>query len=270
MVADVQRRDTVVLKLGGELIEAPDALVRVAAAIARTAARHPCVVVHGGGREIDAELARVGITKRAIDGLRITDEATLEVVLGVLAGRVNTRLVAAVAAAGAAAIGLTGADGQIGLAELAPPYRALDGHDVQLGLVGRPVSAPPPRLVCELTGAGYTPIVASLGITREGQLLNVNADALAAQLSGNLGAARLVVAGTTPGVIDDTGGPIARLDDRGVERLIASGRVSAGMIAKLDACRAARRSGVPDVRIVDGRDTPDFDAARGTAIETAA
>ena len=255
------------LKLGGELLEQPERLRDIATAVATMAAHQPLVVVHGGGREVDAELERLGITRRAVDGLRITDDATLEVVVAILAGRVNTRLVAAVAAAGAAAVGLTGADASIGLAEPAAPYRTADGRSVDLGLVGRPVEAAPPPLLTELCRSGYVPVVASIGATRDGRLLNVNADAMAAQLAINLAATRLVMAGTTPGVIDDAGRPIARLDAAAIEHLVAGGKASAGMVAKLDACRAARRGGVEEVRIVDGRTLTTLET-NGTIIDT--
>src|SRR6185369_14447665 len=96
----------------------------------------PLVVVHGGGKEIDAALATAGIEKRQVDGLRITDQPTLEIVVAVLAGAVNTRLVAALNAAGVAAVGLTGADARIGLAQRAPAHHAVDGRTVDLGRVG--------------------------------------------------------------------------------------------------------------------------------------
>src|SRR6185369_17979927 len=100
----------------------------------------PLVVVHGGGKEIDAALRTAGIEKRQVDGLRITDQPTLEIVVAVLAGAVNTRFVAALNAAGVAAVGLTGADAQCGLAEIAPPHRAVDGRLVDLGRVGVPAA----------------------------------------------------------------------------------------------------------------------------------
>src|SRR5713226_5867033 len=122
-----------VLKFGGELLEDRAHLATVVSAIARVAAAGapvptPIVIVHGGGSEIDAALKVAGIEKRQVDGLRITNEPTLDVVVSVLAGAVNTRLVAALAAAGVAAVGLTGADGRCGLSVAAPPHRAVDGR----------------------------------------------------------------------------------------------------------------------------------------------
>ena len=256
----------VVLKLGGELLEEPTLLNQVAAAIARMAGQHRLVIVHGGGREIDSELANHGIDKRAVDGLRITDEATLGVVVGVLAGRVNTRLVAAAAGAGARAVGLTGADAAIGLVEPAPLYEAVDGRRVDLGFVGRPIGNGRPRLLAELCEGGYVPIVASIGIDEEGQLFNVNADTLAAHLAVRLGASRLVMAGATPGVLDRAGRTIPRLDREALDHLITGCGASAGMIAKLVACRDASLAGVGEVVIVDGRKARYLETTTGTAI----
>ena len=111
----------------------------------------PVVVVHGGGKEIDAALKVAGIEKRQVDGLRITDEATLDVVVAVLAGAVNTRFVAALNTAGVAAVGLTGADAACGLSAAAPPHRAVDGRVVDLGRVGVPERGADMRLLQTLT-----------------------------------------------------------------------------------------------------------------------
>ena len=256
----------VVLKLGGELIDTSEGLDGIATLIAQAAAQRPVVVIHGGGREIDTELARAGLDKRVVDGLRITDQATLDVVVGVLAGRVNTRLVAAVTQAGAPAVGLTGADDRIGLCRRASPYRALDGSTTDLGLVGQPLPTEAPRLLDRLRRAGYTPIVACIGVTQDGQLLNVNADMLAAQLAVNLEVSRLIILGATAGVLDSNGHSLTRLDDADVEQLVASGDITAGMVAKLDACRLASRNGVDSVIIADGRRANDLDLLPGTVI----
>ena len=258
----------VVLKLGGELIDTSEGLDGVATLIAQAATQRPVVVIHGGGREIDTELARAGLDKRVVDGLRITDQATLDVVVGVLAGRVNTRLVAAVTRAGTPAVGLTGADDRIGLCRRASPYRALDGSTADLGLVGQPLPTEAPRLLDRLRRAGYTPIVACIGVTQDGQLLNVNADMLAAQLAVNLEVSRLIILGATAGVLDSNGHSLTRLDDADVEQLVASGDITAGMVAKLDACRLAGRNGVDSVIIADGRRANDLDLLPGTVITT--
>ena len=247
-------RKPVVLKLGGELLERPDDLRRIAAGIAALACRAALVVMHGGGREIDAALAAAGIPKQQVDGLRVTDERTLEVVVAVLAGAINTRLVAALRRAGARPVGLTGADTSVVTVRRAAPIVSVAGPRVDLGLVGSPVTNGTPRLLTDLLARHYVPVVACLGATRHGQLLNVNADTLASHLAADLGARRLVLAGGTPGVLDEAGRTIERLTTRDAARLIRAGTATRGMVAKLEACRAAVRKGVGDVLITDGRD----------------
>jgi acetylglutamate kinase len=254
-----------VLKLGGELLEDVAASRASAAAIVRLAARGPLVVVHGGGRAIDAELEARGLTPRFADGLRITDSATLESVVAVLAGRTNTALVAAIGALGAKAVGLTGADGRIGLAVKAAPLTTVKGDQVDLGLVGDPGDGDV-TLLEDLLGLGYVPVIASVGVAADGTLLNVNADTFAAHLAAALKARRLLVAGTTAGVLDGDGATIDELTATDVDRLTASGTAHSGMLAKLTACRHARKGGVDEVAIVAGRGVEDFDTAVGTRV----
>jgi acetylglutamate kinase len=247
-------RSPVVLKLGGELLEDAARLATVVSAVAAAARQVPLVVVHGGGREIDAALRRAGIEKRQVDGLRITDTATLGVVVSVLAGAVNTRFVAALTAAGARAVGLTGADGGCGRADVAPPHRSVAGDTIDLGEVGIPSDAADLHLIATLVGAGYVPVIASVGLGAEGRLLNVNADTFAGHLAAGLRAARLVVAGTTAGVLDRDGATVAQATPADVVRLIDEGTATAGMVAKLGACAHALAAGAGDVMIIDGRD----------------
>ena len=254
-----------VLKLGGELLEDGSALREAAAAIVRLAAVGSLAVVHGGGRAIDAELRRRGLTPRFADGLRITDEEALDAAIAVLAGATNTRLVAAVNAAGARGVGLTGADARLGLCSRAAPVRTQGGETVDLGLVGEP-AAPDTSIVEDLLAARYVPIVASIGTTADGVLLNVNADTFAAHLAASLRADRLIVAGTTPGVLDGAGRTIARLTRAEVDALTASGAAHSGMVAKLAACSHAVARGVGHVSIVAGRGIADFAEAPGTRL----
>jgi len=239
------------LKLGGELLEEPARLAEIGAVIA--GATQPVVVVHGGGREIDAALKRAGIAKRQVEGLRVTDAATLDVVVEVLAGAVNTRLVAAIVKAGGRAVGLTGADAGLVPVEKAPAHRSVDGTMTDLERVGRPIGAGRPALAADLVAAGYVPVVASIAAGADGLLYNVNADTLAADLAARLGAARLVIAGATPGVLDEKGDTIEALDLASAAALISSGVASAGMIAKLTACRDAINGGVEEVLMVEGK-----------------
>lgn len=256
-----------ILKLGGELLEDDAALGLAAAAIVRTAGRTPLVVVHGGGRAIDGELRSRGLQPRFVDGLRVTDRDTLDVVVSVLAGRSNTALVAAIGAAGGRAVGLTGADARIGLSVRARQARSVSGGEVDLGLVGEPAAADAP-LLGHLVGLGYIPVVCSIGVDRGGALLNVNADTFAAHLAAVLRARALIVAGTTRGVLDADGQSIPELAVEDIESMAASGAAHSGMIAKLVACAQALEAGVGHVSIVTGRSNRDFTEAPGTRIVT--
>ena len=241
-----------VLKLGGELIEAPADRARTADAVAALAKTTTLVVVHGGGKAIDAELARRGIEPVKRDGIRVTDEPTLDTVVAVLAGTANTSLVAALGARGLRAVGLTGADGGLATCERVTGMETVSGAVVDPGLVGRPVGAGNAQLLLDLCSAGYVPVIASIGVLGD-QLLNVNADVMAAHVAAAVGASRLLVAGGTPGVLDGAGKRIESLDAQALDAMVADGTATAGMIAKLLACRTARDAGVGDVRIVDGR-----------------
>jgi acetylglutamate kinase len=254
-----------VLKLGGELLEDAAAVRAAATAIVRLAVREPLVVVHGGGRAIDAELRVRGLTPQFADGLRVTDAATLDAVIAVLAGRTNTALVAAIGTLGGRAVGLTGADARIGLAVKAAPLATISGERVDLGLVGEPAPGDV-TLVSDLLRLGYVPVVASVGVAEDGTLLNVNADTFAAHLAAACGARRLIVAGTTAGVLDGSGETIPEISDSDVARLTASGTAHSGMVAKLTACRQALTRGVQEVAIVAGRGVDDFDNATGTRV----
>lgn len=256
-----------VLKFGGELLEERSRMDAVVAVVTQIAAAGvPVVVVHGGGREIDAALATAGVEKRQVEGLRITDEATLDIVVSVLAGVVNTRFVASLNAAGTQAVGLTGADGACGLSEVAPPHRTVDGRAVNLGRVGIPMSKADMRLLHTLLGAGFVPVVASIGVDTEGRLLNVNADTMAGHLAGSLRARRLIIAGSTAGVLDASGRTIPLLDPAAIEHLVSGGTATAGMIAKLRACERALAGGVDDVVIADGGDQNALRAAASGAV----
>jgi acetylglutamate kinase len=265
---------TLVLKLGGELLETTDQRRRIAALAAAAATHRPVVVVHGGGRAIDAELDRRAMSPKKVDGLRITDRATLDVVVSVLAGTANTALVAALVETGVAAVGLTGVDAGLGRAVRAASHRSTAGAIVDLGLVGDPAEVDS-SLVDLLLVHGYVPVVASIGLgevagaSGEPMLLNVNADVMACRLASALGATDLVIAGGTPGVLDADGEPIAMLNATGIDDMIASGTATAGMVAKLSACRTALLEGVSNVRIIDGRGldgTHGVDETPGTTL----
>jgi len=198
------------------------------------------VVVHGGGNQVAEWSRRLGITPRIHDGLRVTDPATMEVAAAVLGGLVNTRLVAALAAAGRPAIGLTGVDADL---------LVLRRREPDLGEVGEVVDANPAILDTQLR-AGLTPVVASLGRDAAGALLNVNAD----EVAGAIAAARggLLLLCTDVAGVQLDGRVVERVDADVAERMLGDGTASAGMRPKLRAALAAARAGC-EVRIVDGR-----------------
>ena len=243
-----------IIKLGGELLEEPRRLRQLARALSRLAGQHPLIVVHGGGRAVDTEMTKLGLRKRSVDGLRVTDAPTLDIVLGVLAGRVNTRLVAAIGATGGRGVGVTGADADVAIVRAARRYRTTNGTFADLGFVGVPKSKMgSPRLLIDLVKNGYVPIIASIGTDEKGQLYNVNADTLSADIAVRLKADQLTIAGTTRGVLDDEGNTIPVIDDCQMAALIRHRHATAGMVAKLIACQTAGCGGVGRVSIVDGR-----------------
>jgi len=264
-----------VLKLGGELLDAPSDRARLASAVAAMAAARPLVIVHGGGKAVDAAMARQGLAPKKVDGLRVTDDATLGVVISVLGGLTNTELVASLVGHGVPAVGLSGVDAGFGVARRASAHRTASSTVVDLGFVGDPME-PDTSLVSLLLAHGYVPVVASLGIDladADPQVLNVNADVMACRLAAALDSAALVIAGTTAGVFDGEGRTIAELDVDGLDAIVRDGTASAGMIAKLLSCRTAIAEGVTSVRIIDGRAldaSGRLDSAPGTTLVDAA
>lgn len=233
-----------VVKLGGSLLEDPLLRARALEAVAaRWTAGQRIVLVHGGGKRIDASLAALKIPKKTYRGLRITDPETLEVVVSVLSGLVNKSLVAEFRSLGVTAAGVSGADGETLWAEFHP---RLDGVD--FGFVGR-VTYSNPTLINAVLGAGMLPIVASVALGREGTLLNVNADSAAAALAGALGARKLVFLTDVEGLLDASGKLVPEISADGAWSLLRNGAVDGGMRPKLVACLDALRAGVSEVVI---------------------
>lgn len=232
----------VTIKIGGVAGQHADALVTLA-----RIAPPKTVVVHGGGNEVADWSRRLGLEPRTHDGLRVTDPVTLEVVVAVLGGLVNTRLVAAFESAGRRAVGLTGADAGL---------LRLRRRDPALGEVGEVIGADP-TLLAALGNAGFLPVVSSIGL-HEGSLLNVNAD----EAAGAIAAARgglLLLCTDVPGVQRD-GHVLERLDPTTAEAMLDDGSASAGMRPKLRAALVAAQAGC-EVRIVDGRSASDLERA---------
>jgi acetylglutamate kinase len=246
-----------VVKLGGELL-APPALADVAGDLARACApagggaAARLVVVHGGGPQATALSQRLGIELRIVGGRRVTDAAALEVVKMVVAGQLNVDLAAALRAAGVAAVGLHGAAGLV-RAHRRPPRVVSGGGDapIDFGLVGDIDGFDLPLLEA-LGRAGYLPVVACLGVSERGEVLNINADVVASQLAASLGCA-LVVATGVGGVRRDAQDPssrIPRLTVAEARAAIAGGVVRGGMIPKLEEAFAPLGAGAAAVHIV--------------------
>jgi acetylglutamate kinase len=214
------------------------------------------VVVHGGGPQINDTLNRMGIESTFAGGMRITDDATMEVVEMVLAGGVNSDIVGLICSQGGRAAGLSGRDDSMILAERVSPVAAKgaasDAPKVDLGRVGN-IKNIKPALVRNLIESGFVPVIAPIGVDETGATLNVNADTAAAAIAGALGASKLVLMTDVDGVKGDSGELLRSLGSSEAERLIDSGVIHSGMIPKVRCALDAVESGVQKVHILDGR-----------------
>ena len=254
------------VKLGGSLLEDEAGRAAVLASIARLwKSGEALVLVHGGGKRIDAALAARGIPRRVHEGLRVTDRATLDVVVAVLAGTVNAALVRELADSGADAAGLCAADAGLLRADFHPPAGGVD-----LGFVGTVTSADPAALEPFLS-EGRLPVVAPIAEGPVGCRLNVNADVAAAAIAAAVGARRLLFLTDVEGVADGSGRILERLDAFEVRRLLEGSAVTGGMRPKLSACLAAARAGVREIVIAGPgrREAALAGGAGGTALVAA-
>lgn len=259
--ADMLNGKQVVIKFGGSSIDEAS-LKRFAADIGTFVALgvRP-VIVHGGGPEITEEMKRRGLPVRKVLGLRITDDATLEVAKGVL-GRINDQIVRALQSAGIKSIGLAGTECNTVLVRKMAPVKGKDekGQPVEadLGWVGEPEKVDP-RLLLNLTGRGFVPVMYTICADADGNLMNVNADTAAAHVAMGVKAADLLLVTDVPGLMRVFGDlstiiPEVKADD--FAKLVSDGVVKDGMIPKLEACVMAVRGGVGAAHMVDGKD-PD-------------
>ena len=233
------------IKIGGTLLDDGESRQNIARQIAMLAGSGvQTTVVHGGGKQMTRFLEERGIASRFVRGLRVTTEETIDAVLKVLAGSVNTQLVAELGAAGARAVGLTGIDAGLATA---------DQLDPELGFVGR-VTGSESRLLDILTTAAYIPVVACVAGGRGGEVYNVNGDSMAVAVASAWGADRLLFLTDVSGVLDASKATIPVLTIAGCQALIDSGVATGGMQAKLNAAAEAVAHGVREVRIVKGSD----------------
>jgi len=236
-----------VIKLGGSLLEDTTRRAAVLRGIAKAwKSGEELVLVHGGGKHIDAMLKRLGIEKKTYAGLRVTDDPTLEIVVAVLGGSVNKMLVAELSKLGVKAAGISGADGGTLTADRHPH---VDG--VNLGNVGR-VRSSDPTLIRAMLSARILPIVSSVAAGARGTLLNVNADSAAAAVAAGLRASSLLFLTDVAGLLDKKGAVVPSLDADDARALLESDVVSGGMRPKLEAALQALASGVSSIRIGEG------------------
>jgi len=245
---------TIVVKYGGNAMTEP-ALQRSFAhdvVLLKLVGMNP-VVVHGGGPQIEALLNRIGKKGEFVQGMRVTDAETMDVVEMVLGGAVNKDIVTLINQAGGKAVGLTGQDGafirarKLLLTDKERPEQILD-----IGQVGE-IESIDPQVISALEVGGFIPVVAPIGVGANGESFNINADLVAGKLAEILKAEKLVLLTNTPGVLDKDGKLLTGLTARQIDALFADGTLSGGMLPKISSALDAARSGVRSVHIIDGR-----------------
>lgn len=233
-----------VIKIGGTLIQEQEARELLALQVGGlVSAGHRAVVVHGGGAQLTAFLKRIGVEATFVDGRRVTSPEVLDAAIKVIAGSVNHDLLASFALAGVRACGISGVDGGCLLATRA---------HANLGLVGR-IDRVRTELFDALTGHGFVPLLAPLGVAPGGQMLNINADEVAVACAAAWMADRLIFLTDVEGVRGLDGSVFARLSPAEIDALINSGVATGGMLAKLRSAAAAVAKAIPEVQIASGR-----------------
>ena len=211
------------------------------------------VVVHGGGPQIERMLKQLNIQSEFVQGMRVTDAATMDVVEMVLGGEVNKDIVTLINKAGGKAVGLTGQDGAfIRARKLLVPSKESPGDFLDIGQVGE-IESIEPSVITALEAGGFIPVVAPIGVGRDGESYNINADLVAGKLAEVLRAEKLVLLTNTPGVLDENGTLITGITPRQIDQMVASGVLSGGMLPKISSALEAARCGVKTVHIIDGR-----------------
>jgi len=250
-------RQTFVIKYGGAAM-GDDALQGAFASdvvLLKQVGINP-VVVHGGGPQIGAMLDRLKIKSSFVDGLRVTDGATVEIVEMVLSGSINKQIVASINAAGGTAVGLSGKDGRLITAKRLRRRKRDPDSNIErvldLGFVGEP-SEIDGAVLESLAASSVIPVIAPIGAGRNGETFNINADTAAGAIAGALGASKLIVLTDVPGVLDGRGDLISEMTPAQARRLVSGKAVSGGMIPKVETCLAAIKAGCGAAHVLDGR-----------------
>ena len=238
---------TIVLKYGGSAMTDPALRASFArdVVLLKYIGLRP-VIVHGGGPQIGRTLERLGVKSTFVDGLRVTDDQTMDVVEMVLGGTVNREIVALIQQAGGRAIGLTGNDGDM----IRVTRRTSPDRD--LGRVGQ-VRGVDPAPISAVADAGYVPVIAPIGVDDDGVTHNVNGDEAAGAVAQALHAEKLILLTDVEGVLDAQGALIPQLTIEQARKHIAEGTIRGGMIPKIECCISALESGVGRTHIIDGR-----------------
>ncbi|BBE51734.1 Acetylglutamate kinase [Ferriphaselus amnicola] len=244
---------TIVVKYGGNAMTDPqlqDSFARDVVLL-KLVGMNP-VVVHGGGPQINELLKKVGKQGEFIQGMRVTDEETMDVVEMVL-GKVNKDIVNLINKHGGKAVGLTGQDGAFIRAEkMLLESKDEPGKMLDIGQVGE-ITKIDPTIISFLDSGDFIPVVAPIGVAPDGETLNINADLVAGKLAEVLKAEKLVLLTNTPGVLDKDGNLLSGLTPKNIDDLVADGTLSGGMLPKISSALDAARSGVKSVHIIDGR-----------------
>lgn len=211
------------------------------------------VLVHGGGPQIENLLTRVGKKGEFVQGMRVTDAETMEIVEMVLGGHVNKDVVNLINQAGGKAVGLTGKDGNfIRAKKLLLPNKNNPDEAIDIGQVGEIVQIDP-LLIAHLEAGSFIPVVAPIGVGKDGETYNINADVVAGKIAEILKAEKLVLLTNTPGVLDKTGNLLTGITPKQIDDMVEDGTLSGGMLPKIASALDAARNGVKSVHIIDGR-----------------
>ncbi|WP_269531276.1 acetylglutamate kinase [Chitinimonas sp. BJYL2] len=244
---------TIVIKYGGNAMTEPELKEGFArdVVLLKLVGMNP-VVVHGGGPQINDLLNRVGKQGEFIQGMRVTDSETMEIVEMVLGGLVNKEIVSLINQHGGRAVGLTGKDGHFIRAKKMFLKDDKNEEPIDIGQVGE-IESIDPELVALLDTRDFIPVIAPIGVGANGEAFNINADLVAGKLAEKLGAEKLILMTNTPGVLDKQGSLLTGLTPKLVDQLVAEGTISGGMIPKISSALEAAVNGVNSVHIIDGR-----------------